>query len=29
LKAIKEVHTGEQIAETWEFYKEEKDDATV
>lgn len=29
LKAIKEVHTGEQIAETWEFYKEEKDDETV
>lgn len=29
VKAIKEVHTGEQIAETWEFYKEEKTDETV
>lgn len=29
VKAIKEVHTGEAVAETWEFYKEEKDDATV
>ena len=29
LKAIKEVHTGEQIAETWEFYKEDEKDATV
>jgi xanthine dehydrogenase YagT iron-sulfur-binding subunit len=29
LKAIKEVHTGEAVAETWEFYKEDKSDATV
>ena len=29
LKAIKEVHTGEEIAETWEFYKEDEKDATV
>lgn len=29
LKAIKEVHSGEQTAQTWEFFKEEKNDATV
>jgi xanthine dehydrogenase YagT iron-sulfur-binding subunit len=29
VKAIKEVHTGEEIAETWEFYREEEKDATV
>ena len=29
LAAIREVHTGEETAQTWEFYKEEKDDATV
>jgi xanthine dehydrogenase YagT iron-sulfur-binding subunit len=29
LAAIREVHTGEERAQTWEFYKEEKDDATV
>jgi xanthine dehydrogenase YagT iron-sulfur-binding subunit len=29
LAAIREVHTGEQRAETWEFYKEDEKDATV
>lgn len=29
LAAIREVHTGEETAQTWEFYKEEKNDATV
>jgi len=29
VKAIREVHTGEESAQTWEFYKEAKDDATV
>jgi xanthine dehydrogenase YagT iron-sulfur-binding subunit len=29
LKAIREVHTGEETAETWEFYKGGKRDATV
>ena len=29
LAAIREVHTGEERAGNWEFYKEEKDDATV
>jgi xanthine dehydrogenase YagT iron-sulfur-binding subunit len=29
LAAIREVHTGEETANTWEFHKEEKDDATV
>lgn len=29
LSAIREVHTGEQSAQTWEFYKEDKSDATV
>lgn len=29
VKAIKEVHTGKETAETWQFYKEEKLDATV
>jgi xanthine dehydrogenase YagT iron-sulfur-binding subunit len=27
--AIREVHTGEAVAQTWEFYKEENTDATV
>jgi xanthine dehydrogenase YagT iron-sulfur-binding subunit len=29
LKAIKEVHTGQETAESWEFYKGDKPDATV
>ena len=29
LAAIREVHTGEERAATWEFYKEDKPDATV
>ncbi|HEY8560037.1 MAG TPA: 2Fe-2S iron-sulfur cluster-binding protein [Pyrinomonadaceae bacterium] len=29
LAAIREVHTGEERAATWEFYREEKGDATV
>jgi len=29
LAAIREVHTGEETANTWEFHKEDKEDATV
>ena len=29
LAAIREVHTGEESAQTWEFYKEDEKDATV
>lgn len=29
LAAIREVHTGKETAQNWEFFKEEKDDATV
>src|SRR5215213_4727585 len=29
LAAIREVHTGEERAQTWEFYKEDEKDATV